>query len=80
MRLAKQYGRENGLNAIRRDDPGARLGIVASGAAYQLVVQAVAALEDDGVQEFPARATGLPEGLADQVVEFEVAAHLVEGD
>ncbi len=45
LELAKRYARANGLNAIVRDAPGARLGIVAAGSAYQDVRQALADLD-----------------------------------
>jgi indolepyruvate ferredoxin oxidoreductase len=41
LELAKRYARLNGLNAVTNDAPGARLGIVAAGAAYHALAQAL---------------------------------------
>lgn len=46
--LAKQYARENQINRVTHDPPGARIGIVATGAVYHDLLQA---LEDLGVDE-----------------------------
>ncbi|HEX3240846.1 MAG TPA: indolepyruvate ferredoxin oxidoreductase family protein [Solirubrobacterales bacterium] len=44
--LAKLYARANGINRVTHDPPGARVGVVAAGAAYHDLLQA---LDDLGV-------------------------------
>ncbi len=46
--LAREYARMNDLNVVTRDDSGARIGLVASGAAYYDLMQA---LSDLGIDE-----------------------------
>jgi indolepyruvate ferredoxin oxidoreductase len=48
LELAKRYARLNELNVVTDDAPGARLGIVGAGAAYQNLLQA---LRDLGVAD-----------------------------
>ncbi len=56
LHAALDYIRANALNRITRDAPGARLGVIAAGKAYQDVLQALAGL---GIDEARGRALGL---------------------